>query len=179
MTPLRSQAITILVILIALILTGTVIVLTTVVQYFGVDSRDIINEGEMRLYERLAAQAAAARPSLPGSEKEQKVVVGGDRAKESEGASQGAVDAEGGNEDEPSSVQELMDRLDERGWFGNSSTTAAPVVSGDETANEPNPSAPATRKPRVPKIIHATWKTDVLPDNYEMYRQNCMDLHPD
>jgi hypothetical protein len=161
------------VILIALILTGTVIVLTTVVQYFGVDSRDIINEGEMRLYERLAAQATAARPAVPGSEKEQKVVVGGgDRAKEREG-----VDAQGGNEEEPSSVKELLNRLDERGWFnGNSSATSMAVVEGDETPNTPTSRTP---QPRVPKIIHATWKTDILPDNYEMYRQNCMDLHPD
>jgi mannosyltransferase OCH1-like enzyme len=36
-----------------------------------------------------------------------------------------------------------------------------------------------TRQPRIPRIIHQTWKTDVLPERWEAVRQGCVDLHPD
>ena len=45
-------------------LLGTVVVLSTVVAYFGVDLRDVITEREMRQYERFATQAAPARAAL-------------------------------------------------------------------------------------------------------------------
>ncbi|GAA5892055.1 hypothetical protein JCM6882_005681 [Rhodosporidiobolus microsporus] len=172
------KAITILVILIALILSGTVVVLTTVVQYFGVDSRDIIQEPEMRLYERLAAQAA---PSLPTGAPGQKVVGGGtagDRAEGADGVAAPAADAlevvVGEKEDLPDgqAVKALLNRLDERGWFGNSSTaTAAPVNAAAEGGQTP--------QPRIPKIIHATWKTDTLPERWDKVRQGCIEMHPD
>ena len=42
-------------------LLGTVVVLSTVVAYFGVDLRDVITEAEMRRYEGFATHAAPAR----------------------------------------------------------------------------------------------------------------------
>ncbi|GAA6032021.1 hypothetical protein JCM8097_003391 [Rhodosporidiobolus ruineniae] len=171
-----KRAITVLVVLISLILLGTVAVLTTVVQYFGVDSRDVITEGEMRLYERLAA---AARPTAPSREKDQHhLSKGGDRASSGKANNDAKQDAHevvvtvDGDSDE--SVKDLLNRLDERGWFEhNSSATAVPV-------NEPELStADAQRQPKIPRIIHATWKTDILPPKYEEFRQGCMDLHPD
>ncbi|GAA5861168.1 hypothetical protein JCM8547_008506 [Rhodosporidiobolus lusitaniae] len=165
------RAITILVILIALILTGTVIVLSTVVQYFGVDSRDVIQEGEMRLYERLAAQAAAERAST-GREGQQ-VVHSGDRAKAASGASERTSAAVGEDGGEDSSVKELLNRLDERGWFSGNETSATEALVRASLA------AGQTLQPRIPKIIHATWKTDTVPKKWAGYRQVCMDMHPD
>ena len=43
----------------AVILVGTVVVLSTVVSYFGVDSRDVVTQVEMRQLETWAAEAAA------------------------------------------------------------------------------------------------------------------------
>ncbi|BGP36475.1 hypothetical protein JCM10450v2_000375 [Rhodotorula kratochvilovae] len=152
------KAITILVILIALILAGTVAVLTTVVQYFGVDSRDVITEPEMRLYERLAD--AARREHAP-ADKDQKVVGGGAVPDTPVEAAPVNLEVEPAADlvvarDEPSgdeSVKELLNRLDERGWFGNSTASEAELVQSDA----------ADRTPLVPKIIHATWKTDTVP----------------
>ncbi|GAA5837334.1 hypothetical protein JCM9279_005656 [Rhodotorula babjevae] len=168
------KAITILVILIALILAGTVAVLTTVVQYFGVDQRDVITEPEMRLYERLAA---TARSNLPIPDKSQKVVGGADAeplaapVKSDEQLSPELVvtrdDAERGDE----SVQDLLNRLDERGWFSNSTSSTA--VDTAAAAAEPE------HKQKIPKIIHATWKTDTVPVRWAEVRQGCIDLHPD
>ncbi|GAA6006688.1 hypothetical protein JCM10207_005021 [Rhodosporidiobolus poonsookiae] len=164
------KAITILVILIALILAGTVVVLTTVVSYFGVDSRDVIQEFEMLRFERLARQAKEAQDRAPGPEKDQKVVVGGDRAVDgSDGLDVSVV--EDGERD--ASVTDMLNRLDERGWFGNSSITSTSVEAAQaSTANR-------TVQPRIPKIIHATWKTDTLPQRWEDVRQGCIDMHPD
>ncbi|GAA6053466.1 hypothetical protein JCM3770_005178 [Rhodotorula araucariae] len=167
------KAISILVILIALILAGTVAVLTTVVQYFGVDSRDVITEPEMRLYERLAD---AARRDRSAADRDQQVVgtLPLDATAETVPV---AVDDElvadpvvsrdstGGDE----SVNELLNRLDERGWFGNSSASEPALAQGDAS----------DRRPRVPKIIHATWKTDTVPTRWAEVRQGCIDLHPD
>ena len=164
-------------ILIALILAGTVAVLTTVVQYFGVDQRDVITEPEMRLYERLAA---AARADLPIPDKSQKVVapgggadadtlaqVVGDEQPSSPELVVTRDDAERGDE----SVQDLLTRLDERGWFSNSSSSSTGAVEG--IAAEPE------HKQKIPKIIHATWKTDTVPVRWAEVRQGCIDLHPD
>ena len=32
---------------------------------------------------------------------------------------------------------------------------------------------------RIPRIIHQTWKTDVLPDRWRIVAQGCKDLMPD
>jgi mannosyltransferase OCH1-like enzyme len=31
----------------------------------------------------------------------------------------------------------------------------------------------------VPRIIHQTWKTEVIPERWAAARQSCIDLHPD
>ncbi|GAA5997348.1 uncharacterized protein JCM10292_000194 [Rhodotorula paludigena] len=169
------KAITVLVILIALVLTGTVVVLTTVVQYFGIDSRDVITEPEMRLAERLAAADRAS--DAPEAGKDQKVIVGhretssatageaapvGARADGEAAAVQSGDAVQGGGDD---AVEHLMNRLDERGWFANSSDVDA----------SPTPML----RERIPKIIHATWKTDIVPKRWADVRQGCQDLHPD
>ncbi|GAA6014809.1 hypothetical protein JCM11491_002124 [Sporobolomyces phaffii] len=154
--------------LIALILVGTVIVLTTVVQYFGVDSRDIITELEMNMYERLASQASAAAPREPGIEKDQKIVGAAPEAGFESGDKLVVVAHE---DDKEQSLNEFMTGLEERGWLGS--------TEDDDTAVAVSKNSTVHRKPRIPKIIHATWKTDVLPDRWEKIRQGCIDLHPD
>lgn len=32
---------------------------------------------------------------------------------------------------------------------------------------------------KIPRIIHQTWKTDVLPDRWRIVSQSCKDLMPD
>ncbi|GAA6062077.1 hypothetical protein JCM10212_006500 [Sporobolomyces blumeae] len=159
------KAVTIMVTLIALILVGTVVVLTTVVQYFGVDSRDIITELEMNLYERLASQASRGTVA-PGQEKEQRV-VSPPTPPPTGGLAQGDVDVVVSSDDREQSVNEFMDDLEKRGWLEDGPASLAKNSSGK------------TPQPRIPKIIHATWKTDVLPDRWEKIRQGCIDLHPD
>ncbi|GAA5918848.1 hypothetical protein JCM1841_002770 [Sporobolomyces salmonicolor] len=168
------KAITIMVILIALILAGTVVVLTTVVQYFGVDPRDIITELEMRLYERYALEAEQFTLA-PGSEKQQKVVSGGDSAggvapgSNSQLAGGKGAKAMVSSEDSEENVNEFLNGLEQRGWLGNTTATDDSPQKGD--GRLPGP--------RIPKIIHATWKTDVLPERWEKVRQGCIDMHPD
>lgn len=159
--------------LIALILIGTVIVLTTVVQYFGVDSRDIITELEMNMYERLASTAGKAVGREPGLEKEQKIVTAPPTGIEIESGEDLAVIHY--KEDKDQSLNEFMNGLEERGWLDSTSETEG--GGGEEVAIKN--STTVNRKPRIPKIIHATWKTDVLPDRWEKIRQGCIDLHPD
>jgi mannosyltransferase OCH1-like enzyme len=156
--------------LIALILIGTVIVLTTVVQYFGVDSRDVITELEMNMYERLASQARSQTVinggKEPGLEKEQKIVATAPDAEFESGEGLPSVSYE---EDKEQSLNEFMNGLEERGWLDSNDGENLPVAKNSTV----------DRKPRIPKIIHATWKTDVLPDRWEKIRQGCIDLHPD
>ncbi|GEM06255.1 glycosyltransferase family 32 protein [Rhodotorula toruloides] len=159
-----KRAITVLVILIALILAGTAIVLSTVVQYFGVDTRDVIQEHEMALVERLAGEAART----PGAETGKQHVV---PAKD-EATAQPAgvlVETDAGTDE---SVKDLLQRLEERGWLADNSTLAR-VAAAREGGRDDLP------QPRIPKIIHATWKTDILPERWEKVRQGCIDLHPD
>lgn len=168
------QAITIMVTLIALILVGTVIVLTTVVQYFGVDSRDVITELEMNMYERLATQAiqrgSGQSGREPGSEKEQKVVGGGTAPESAFLGGEKKLVVVAHEEDKDQSLNEFMNGLEERGWLDPADVEATTLAAKNSTVN---------RQPRIPKIIHATWKTDVLPDRWEKIRQGCIELHRD
>ncbi|BGO92758.1 hypothetical protein NBRC10512_007877 [Rhodotorula toruloides] len=158
-----KRAITVLVILIALILAGTAIVLSTVVQYFGVDARDVIQEHEMALVEKLANEAAKA----PDAGKQHVVVPPADEATAEPAGVLVETDA---SRDE--SVKDLLQRLEERGWLADNSTLAAVAAAGEGGRDD-------LPQPRIPKIIHATWKTDILPERWEKVRQGCIDLHPD
>jgi len=155
--------------LIALILIGTVIVLTTVVQYFGVDSRDIITELEMNMYERLAVQEQS-KSREPGKEKDQRVVNPPTKVEGiHSGEKKDKIDVVVSTEDKDQSLNEFMGSLEERGWL-DSEAGSTSLAKNNSTVN---------RQQRIPKIIHATWKTDVLPDRWEKIRQGCIDLHPD
>ena len=163
--------------LIALILIGTVIVLTTVVQYFGVDSRDIITELEMNMYERLAS--TAQREAELSREKQQKIVTAPLEPERVEiGGSGEGLPVVSYEEDKEQSLNEFMNGLEERGWLDSSSDGQEQAGAGGLSLTAKN-SSTVDRKPRIPKIIHATWKTDVLPDRWEKIRQGCIDLHPD
>lgn len=194
LTRTHLQAITVVVGLIALVLVGTVVVLSTVVQYFGVDKRDVIQDYEMALVERLAN---AARRSLPADPKSQTPLVG-DRTADGESLQQGrdptaqavndAVGVTQGDDLNAGSVNEFLDRLQERGWIADSpppaATTsaddaAAPLAAADEAVADAAAENDSTPQPRIPKLIHATWKTDILPERWEKVRQGCIELHPD
>ncbi|GAA5883951.1 hypothetical protein JCM3774_001479 [Rhodotorula dairenensis] len=185
-----KKAITVLVGLIALVLVGTVVVLSTVVQYFGVDKRDVIQDYEMALVERLAN--AARR--LPADNKSQTPLVG-DRAdpiaddplpqgREATAQAVNDIQVTPGDDLNDGSVNDFLDRLQERGWIDGSSPTppgaesSAPLAA-DTVAEFSSAGNDSTPQPRIPKLIHATWKTDILPERWEKVRQGCIDLHPD
>lgn len=160
-------------------------------QYFGVDKRDVIQDYEMALVERLAN---AARSSLPADPKSQTPLVGDrtDLLADDESLQQGreptaqaandVVEATQGDDLNAGSINKFLDRLQERGWIADSPTPAA--TSTDDAAAAPLADDAAsgndsTPQPRIPKLIHATWKTDILPERWEKVRQGCIELHPD
>lgn len=148
--------------LLALFLVGTVVVLSTVVSYFGVDWRDVITEPEMKLYERLAAQAAASDKTALRTPSDGMGAV--EQGMDEEPA-RGERVVNGSEDDSPVNVEEYLTDLVQRGLLNST----VPRQDG----------ASSTPQPRIPKIIHQTWKTDVLPERWDNVRKGCMDLHPD
>lgn len=142
--------------LLALFLVGTVVVLSTVVSYFGVDWRDVITEPEMKLYERLALQASRATPPSAGMQE----VVARPAAAEQPEKGEWVPTAEEG-QDQDTVVDEYVGELVQRGLLNSSVPSAS------------------TPKPRIPKIIHQTWKTDTLPERWDNVRKQCIEMHPD
>ncbi|POY71160.1 hypothetical protein BMF94_5470 [Rhodotorula taiwanensis] len=178
-----KKAITVLIGLITLILVGTVIVLSTVVQYFGVDKRDVIQDYEMALVERLAnaarqlptdgtpAQAHLSHSGVGSTYAEDTPLA---RAGTAQAVSSGDVKVTAGDEiGDGNSVNEFLDRLQERGWIADSPPSTEDLAKVAAKAGDNSP------QQRIPKIIHATWKTHVLPERWEKVRQGCIDLHPD
>lgn len=154
----HSKALCIFLTLLALFLAGTVVVLSTVVVYFGVDWHDVITEPEMSRFERLAKQATNNRQISS-------------KAQQPTSANAAAI-----NND--------SDLIPEEDSFD----IAAPVndVDSDDGFElelgklaERALNSSATPQPRIPKIIHQTWKTDTIPDRWAEVRQTCVDLHPD
>lgn len=144
-----------------LFLSGTVIVLTTVVQYFGVDTRDVITQAEMKLYTALAERDSAnAGEAMVVGNAGQKVVVEPVRAALEEDADVGIPEAarvQGEGKGKELRRRSVVTR--------QSKVEAA--MSGSE------------RKQRVPKIVHQTWKEDVLPERWDGVRNSCIAMHPD
>lgn len=60
-----------------------------------------------------------------------------------------------------------------RSYFG---VYEADVISPDEVALFNQSSTSAGR--RIPRIIHQTWKSDVIPEKWVAVRQSCEVLHP-
>lgn len=155
-------------------LLGTVVVLSTVVAYFGVDSRDVITEAEMRLYERLA-EADAALPPVTGGKQEVVAAPAHGTVLEMELSEGSDSDVwEGASLDDVIDEEPMDDfkrRYEARKRSLTNGTAAFSGMLRDLAAPTP--------KQRVPKIVHQTWKTDTLPERWEKVRQGCMDLHPD
>ncbi|GAA96098.1 glycosyltransferase family 32 protein [Mixia osmundae IAM 14324] len=103
---MARKASTILLTLLGLFLLGTVIVLSTVKVYFGVDSRDVITIEEINLYASLDTKLY-------------------------------------------------------------NSTLRLNDGDGDDLYE------------KVPRIIHQTWKTDILPERWQAVRDECAAMHPD
>lgn len=164
--------------LLALFLVGTVVVLTTVVQYFGVDWRDVITEPEMRRYEQLALQAQqASPPALLVAEPQAAIVAAA--------AAQPPPPPKTLGEDGAYQVAQAVndDADDDLDTLGNAAQVdnAADldkrdaIVARQDLAN----STTTPPRPRIPKIIHQTWKTDVLPERWQTVRATCMEMHPE
>ena len=164
-------------------------------QYFGVDKRDVIQDYEMALVERLANAARSALPADPKAKTprvgDRTDILAADDSLQQQGreptaqATNDVVEVTQGDDLNAGSVNEFLDRLQERGWIADSPPPAA-TTSADAAAAAAAPLADgaaagdeATPQPRIPKLIHATWKTDILPERWEKVRQGCIELHPD
>ncbi|KAK4057608.1 hypothetical protein OIO90_001254 [Microbotryomycetes sp. JL221] len=159
--------------LLALVLIGTVVVLSTVVQYFGVDKRDIITEPEMLIAEQWALQQAQGRAQAALSAQR----VSDTPTWQNKADEQLDEDIEFDNNID-GVVSEAIEPAFDNG--GNSDDRAPPPRQQQRRSNPE--AAPARRSEptqRIPKIIHQTWKTDTLPDRWKQVRQTCIDLHPD
>lgn len=140
--------------ILVVILTGTVIVLSTVVQYFGVDKRDIITEFEMKFYSDLALKDST-RNLTSNSE---------------------SIDLVNSIQDEVLKqddsliipVQDNVHHLEKR----------RAVFQENQGGNGSDESEKEARQ-RVPKIIHQTWKEEILPERWEIVRRECMNMHSD
>lgn len=152
--------------LLALFLAGTVIVLTTVVQYFGVDWRDVLTEPEMKQVERLAANAHSLAPLVNNNIHLPTAATVPSSLDDDDEDDASAVDALYGDTTEPDDAVDFVAELVRRAGIN---------------ASSPSPSANDTkaRQPRIPKIIHQTWKTDTLPEKWQSVRENCAEMHPD
>ena len=145
----------------------------------------------MAVVERLAN---AARSSLPADPKSQTPLVGDrtDLLADDESLQQGreptaqaandVVEVTQGDDLNAESVNEFLDRLQERGWIADPPPSAATLDVAAAAAPRADDAAAGddpTPQPRIPKLIHATWKTDILPERWEKVRQGCIELHPD
>ena len=158
--------------LLALFLVGTVVVLSTVVKYFGVDKRDVITEPEMDLAVRLAESARtsnhlAADPAWPSS-----LGVASDADGHRAGATARPVDGDAIDLLDDLREDSQSDQLGERG----PSSDAHRSTTIERRLDDSNATVP---RQRIPKIIHQTWKTDTLPERWEGVRKTCLDMHPD
>ncbi|BGP52649.1 hypothetical protein JCM8202v2_000205 [Rhodotorula sphaerocarpa] len=162
-----KKVITVLVGLIALILIGTVVVLSTVVQYFGVDKRDVIQDYEMLMAERLvnATHEVPVEDVPPWQEPPV-----GDRTDVGEDSQRAAafqpvggdITVTEGDDLNDGSVNEFLDRLQERGWIAETPAAAEGAVAANGAVEQPYDDMKMQQ--RIPKIIHATWKTDIVPE---------------
>lgn len=177
----------------AVFLLGTVVVLSTVVAFFGVDSVDVVTESEMMLWERSALVTFG--PSVPDSSQDRSAaaVFEGEAEEEAEEAVAAAI----GNQDasyegegvDPDSVWDGIAGLAERSAGGEEPTREEdkelpPRIakskelrkrSGALSGEEGEVILPQL----VPKIVHQTWKTATLPERWDNIRQSCMALHPE
>lgn len=153
----RSKILLVFVTLLSLVLVGTVIVLSTVVKYFGIDQRDVVTEAEMRLFEGLSvAQSKLLLDQQGGA-----AAIDDERLASASGQS-----------------------LDDLGILNDGiAANAAPVNDESPSSDVPRPVIDGDLAdkylPRIPKIIHQTWKSDVLPERWEHVRRGCLDLHPE
>lgn len=142
--------------ILVVILTGTVIVLSTVVQYFGVDKRDIITEFEMKFYSNLALKDSTRNQS---SNSESISLVN-------------SIQDEVLNQDEsitiPVEDNNNSNHLEKR----------RAVFQENQGGNGSEEEEREARQ-RVPKIVHQTWKEELLPERWEKVRQECMTMHSD
>ncbi|KAM0793436.1 hypothetical protein ACM66B_000881 [Microbotryomycetes sp. NB124-2] len=153
--------------LLALVLVGTVIVLSTVVRYFGVDRRDVITEPEMLAAEQWAA--AAAHELAATTEQRAPFAAADDDTGDDDGNRERLQDWSLPVGD---SALQAAAGLAERS--GGNVADARALASAFERRDTSTQS-----RPGIPKIIHQTWKTNDLPDRWKSVRQTCIDLHPD
>lgn len=161
---MARKALCVFLTLLSLFLIGTVVVLTAVVSYFGVDSRDVITEAEMRLYERLAQAADLNRQPIPFI---QEVMIPAEAGNDLKGDFISTKAMKVASYPREDKMEDGVERL------RNFKREVVTSESGMNITRE------STSRQRIPKIVHQTWKSEILPERWEIVRQECMNLHPD
>lgn len=171
------KALCVFVVLLTLFLVGTVVVLTTVVQYFGVDWRDVITEPEMKRYEVLAQRAMNNTKLSPIEVQSSSNSLSTAQDVQNIGAE--ILNNNDLNDFAQASDSESTSQLEDAESFDPTEYAAeedSDQLVGNLARRDPASTDP---QPRIPKIIHQTWKTDVLPERWDNVRKACMEMHPD
>lgn len=137
--------------LITVILVGTVVVLSTVVAYFGVQPLDVITVPEMERYQSYTA--------LDHSN----ISMRGSMVLDSLGIP--AV-----------SVQSVADAV---AWDPTQDGYRKFSANDPQVASDAAIGVSDVIRRKIPKLVHQTWKTAQLPEKWERIRQDCMAMHSD
>lgn len=170
--------------LLSLVLLGTVVVLWTVALYFGVRQQDVITRDELDYFERLVrlakdeqgkhvfeppAAAVVVEPVDDVAAGTEPDVAGDVSALDIDAAFEGAEaafeGARGDSREDDDDDDDERRALVKRGELTKSTAAAA--------------RPPTTPQPRIPRIIHQTWKSDTLPERWAKVREECAAMHPD
>lgn len=160
----RSRLYTILLILLSLFLLGTVAVLSTAKAYFSIDRSAYILPEELGTWAEIRWGSTDGLP--PGWASRYpwlwKVMH---RPKTS--ATIPGSSASFKHDDLVAAATEAQDIAQEVATF---------ATLRDNSPRPPDPNSPPEK---VPRIIHQTWKEDVLPPKWQTVRQGCAEMHPD
>ncbi len=158
-----------LLVLLTLVLLGTVAVVGTYFSYFRIDKHAMIYPEELELLQRIRSTPAGAAPAedAAGSapaERPAQVTAGVEQGDEEEKELYYLAHVASG----PSLSTAPQARLEGAG-------EAAQEQAADASRIKAMKARPGEK---IPRIIHQTWKTDVLPEKWETVRKECQEMHP-
>lgn len=155
----RSRLSTILLVLLGLFLLGTVAVLSTAKAYFSIDKSAYILPEELGTWEEISWGSPSNSPLTWASKKYpwlQKLLH---------------------PNTSPSALAEAQAQA--QAALANGQSASSEIGGPPMRDNSPRPPDPDSPPEKVPRIIHQTWKDDVLPPKWQAVRQECAEMHPD
>ncbi|CAO1620637.1 unnamed protein product [Parajaminaea phylloscopi] len=164
----RSKITTVFLVLLSLVLLGTVAVLSTAKAYFSIDSSAYILPQELGTWDEIKWGAADGLPAGWAS-----------RYPWLWGMLHRQKGAKAGIDGSTGMTQYDLDAADSEAHNLLSSATADASSASPMRDQTPRPADPNAPPEKIPRIIHQTWKEDVLPPKWQAVRQGCADMHPD